>query len=380
MIYLDYNATTPLHPEVRAAMMPHLGDEFGNPSSAHRLGARARVAVETARVQVAAAVAAGASEIVFTSGGTEASNLAIQGAAASREGAIVTTPIEHSSVLQPIAALKHAGRRVRELRVDGAGRIDVDDLRRCLSEPVALVSIGWANNEIGTIAPVAEVSALCRAAGVLLHIDAVQAFGKIAVAVAPADLMSLSGHKIGGPKGVGALWVRGGVRIEPRLLGGPQERGLRAGTENVAGIVGFGAACQLAASGVAAGETIAGLRERLWQRLAASVGGLSRNSPPVGCLPNTLNVRVAAMRGEALVAALDLEGVAVSTGSACAAGAAEVSHVLRAIGIAEDDARDGLRFSLGRGTTSAEIERAAELVAMCVARIRAVRGREAAHA
>jgi len=376
VIYLDFNATTPLRPEVRAAMLPFFGDEFGNPSSVHRLGSRARVAVENARTAVAALIAARPSEIVFTSGGTESNNLALLGVAAATDGAIVTTPIEHSSVLEPIAALARAGREVVQVRVDGFGRIELGDLAERLRRRVALVTVGWANNEIGTIQPIAEVSAVCRAAGVPLHVDAVQAAAKISVAAPDCDLMSLSAHKLGGPKGVGALFVRSGTPLVGRALGGGQERGLRAGTENVAGIVGFGVACAVAEREPEGREV---LRESLWQGLAARIAGLERNSPRDHCLPNTLNLRVAGIRGEALVAALDLEDIAVSTGSACAAGAAEPSHVLRAIGSTEADARDGVRFSLGPDTTRAEIDHVVRVMDEIVSRMRGV-VRKAAYA
>ena len=382
MIYLDHNATTPLRPEARAAMLPYLGEEFGNPSSAHRLGSRARVAVESARADVAALIGARSAEIVFTSGGTESNDLAILGvAAASPDGAIVTTVIEHSSVLEPVASLARASREVVRLRADRAGRVSLEQLAECLRGRVALVSIGWANNEIGTVQPIPEIAAMCRAAGVLLHVDAVQAAGKLPVSAADCDLMSLSAHKLGGPKGVGALFVRAGTPLIARALGGGQERGARAGTENVAGIVGFGVACALA-RGVdreARDTSVIACRERLWEGLAKCVAGVERHSPRVDCLPNTLNVRIGGIRGEALVAALDLEEVAVSTGSACAAGAAEPSHVLQAIGLNDDDARDGIRFSLGLETTPAEIDQVVRTVSESVDRMRSVT-RSAAYA
>jgi cysteine desulfurase len=377
--YLDYNATTPLLPAARAAMQPFLDEAFGNPSSVHREGARARVAIEEARSQVAGLLGARPSEIVFTSGGTEANNLAIVGVVAERDGAIVTTPVEHSSVREPLRALERQGRSVHWLRVDRLGFADLDDLAARLRESTALASIDWANNEIGTIQPIEEVARLCRAAGALLHADAVQAAGKIPVAVAHADLLSISAHKIGGPKGVGALWIRSGVRIRPLMLGGEQERGLRAGTENVAGIVGFGAAAEVAREVPARARELVRLRERLWDGLCTRVDGIERNSPVERGLPNTLNVRIEGSRGEAMVAALDLEGIAISTGSACAAGAAEPSHVLQAIGLSAEDARDGLRFSLGPDTSPAEIDHTVDVVSAVVERMRGLR-RQVAYA
>jgi cysteine desulfurase len=376
VIYLDYNATSPLHPEVRDAMLPYLEEEFGNPSSAHRLGSRARVAVEAARAEVAALIGARPAEIVFTSGGTESNNLALLGMASDPGAAVLTTPIEHSSVREAVTWLGRAGRCVAHLVVDREGRIDLDDLSKQLARRHALVSIGWANNEIGTVQPIADAAVLCRGVGVPLHVDAVQALGKIPVSAASIDLLSVSAHKIGGPKGVGALFVKAGTRLESMQHGGGQERGLRAGTENVAGIVGFGVACRLARRNKMSDGHVAALRERLWTGISASIDGVERNSPSDGCLPNTLNVRVRGARGEALVAALDLNGIAVSTGSACAAGAAEPSHVLQAIGLSVDEARDGLRFSLGPSATADEIDDVINAVTVCIRRMRAVSARE----
>jgi cysteine desulfurase len=367
VIYLDHNATTPLHPEVRAAMAPFLDDGFGNPSSAHEQGRRARAAVEESRRAVAARIGVRPSEIVFTSGGTESNNLAILGTVGGPGAHVVVSPIEHSSVLEPAAELARRGAEVTFLAVDGEGRVRAADVAAAIGPRTALVSVGWANNEIGTVQPVAEIAAVCRARGVRLHVDAVQAFGKIPLDGAPFDLCSLSAHKIGGPKGVGALAVRPGVSLRPLVFGGKQERGLRAGTENVAAIVGFGAAATLARPD----EGVAARRELLWRGLEA-LGGARRHGPRHGCLPNTLNVAFAGARGETLVAALDLEGVAVSVGSACAAGSAEPSHVLQAIGLDRAASGDGIRFSLGAGTTEEEIEHAVAIVKRVVGRIRAL--------
>ncbi len=380
MIYLDYNATAPLRPEAREAMLPWLGAEFGNPSSVHRLGSHARVAVERARAEVAELVGARPAEVVFTSGGTESNNLAVLGAAIVGDGAVATAAIEHSSVLAAASVLRERGRPLRLLPVDEEGRVEPAPLADLLRQAPALVSVAWANNEIGTIQPMAEISRLCRAAGGLLHVDAVQACGKIPVDASQADLLSLSAHKIGGPQGVGALVVRRGVRVAPLVHGGGQERGLRSGTENVAGIVGFGAACRSARESLAAYQRLSELRERLWQGLTAMSPAIVRNSPSRTCLPNTLNVCFPGVRGEALVAALDLEDIAVSTGSACAAGAAEPSHVLLAIGCDEERARDGVRFSLGWKTTPAEIESALAVCGAVLARMQAVRRPEVARA
>jgi len=363
MTYLDHNATTPMDETVVDAMLPYLRQDFGNPSSVHRLGSKARCAVEEARAQVAAQIGVQPAEIIFTSGGTESNNLAIQGIAraAGRAGHVVTTAIEHSSVLAPVALLEALGWSVTWLGVDSDGRVRPEAVAEALRPETRLVSIGWANNEIGTIQPVAAIGAICRERGIPLHVDAVQAFGKIAVNGSDVDLLSVSGHKIGGPKGVGALHVRHGIVIRPLLCGGSQERERRAGTENVAGIVGFGAACSRVPQRLemAAGWELQ--RERLWSSLA-NLSGVRRNSPRSGCLANTLNISFADVSADALVAGLDLRQVAVSSGSACAAGASEPSHVLRSVGLDERAARQAIRFSLGVGTTDEEIDSARQAV------------------
>ncbi len=375
MIYLDHNATSPLRPQVVDSMLPFWRDGVGNASSVHAAGSRARCAVETARAYVAALVGAHASEIVFTSGGTEANNLALFGAVRARRLTdIVSTPIEHSSVREPIAVLREQGCRVHLLPVDTCGRVTAAALEAGLAGVgPALVSVGWANNEIGTVQPVQEIAAICATRKATLHVDAVQAAGKIPVHVAGIDLLSLSAHKLGGPQGVGALFVRRGVEVSALLLGGGQERGRRAGTENVAGIAGMGEACRLLA-GEAESEArhCAALRDALWHGIEQTISGVRRyGTGGVHALPNTLNVSFAGVRGEALVAALDLEGVAVSSGSACAAGAAEPSHVLLALGCDAEEARDGVRFSLGRTNTAAEIDRVIHLTGAVVRRMRA---------
>ncbi|MFI5397202.1 MAG: cysteine desulfurase family protein [Candidatus Binatia bacterium] len=380
MIYCDHNATTPLRPEVLEVMLPFLREEYGNASSVHALGSRARGAVEEARAQVAALIGAQPAEIVFTSGGTESNNLAILGAASEAgRSVIISTPIEHASVREPVAALREHGYTVQMLPVDAVGRVAVADIDVTLGDATAsLVSVSWANNEIGTIQPIEEIGAICRARQVLLHVDAVQAAGKIPVHVRGVDLLSLSAHKMGGPKGVGALFIRREVVIRPLVLGGGQERGWRAGTENVAGIVGMGEACRFAAAELSAvGTACRVLRDALWSSLQESVSGLHRNSPSeTDCLPNTLNVSFEGIRGEALVAALDIEGVAVSSGSACAGGAGEPSHVLMALGRNQKAARDGVRFSLGRSTSVGEIEQVVSITAAVAQRMRGVRSRE----
>ena len=367
MIYLDCNATVPLRGAVLEAMLPYLQQPAGNASSAHAAGRAARAAVEQARRAIAAAIGAQPSAIVFTSGGTESNNLAVLGAVSEPCGAhLVLSPIEHSSVLGPVRELQRRGARVTWLPVDEIGRVRPESVAAALGPDTVLVSIGWANNEIGTVQPIAAIGAICRARGTLLHVDAVQGFGKLPIDVDGVDLCSLSAHKLGGPTGVGALFVRSGIRLRPLSFGGEQERGRRPGTENVAAIVGFAAA--VATSRTGASEA---LRERLWTAIA-SIAGVRRHSPAVDCLPNTLNVGFAGVRGEALVAALDLEGVAVSVGSACAAGSGEPSHVLMAIGCNDEQSRGGVRFSLGQQTSAEEIDAAAVAVRHVVHRIRLV--------
>jgi len=383
MIYCDHNATTPLRQEVLEAMGPFLHDDFGNASSAHALGARARQAVEQARAHVARLIGAQPSEVVFTSGGTESNNLAILGVAAEvGRSTILSTPIEHASVREPVQALREHGYTVQMLGVDPVGRVDPSELETLLDGgPAALVSVGWANNEIGTIQPIDAIGPRCRARQVLVHVDAVQAAGKVPVHVRGADLLSLSAHKLGGPKGVGALYVRRGVALRPLMLGGGQERGWRPGTENVAGIVGMGEACRLAAAELTAFAAASRvLRDGLWFGIEDAIPDVRRNGPgEMDCLPNTLNVSFEGIRGEALVAALDLEGVAVSSGSACAAGAGEPSHVLLALGRGRMAARDGVRFSLGRTSTAHEIEQVVHTTIAVVQRMRAAKGRDLRH-
>lgn len=368
-VYFDHNASSPLRREALDAMLPYLTEEYGNASSAHAWGTRARCAVEEARGEVASLFGCRPAEIVFTSGGTESNNTAIGGAS----GLVLTTPIEHSSVLAPLARQPATG--VDFVAVDGCGRIDLADLELKLQRRPTLVSVGWANSEVGTVQPIAAIAQLCRAADVPLHVDAVQAAGKIPVDLAAVDLATISAHKLGGPKGVGALYLRSGRQWPALLLGGGQERERRSGTENVAGIVGFGAACRLRRDeSMSYAAHVGSLRDSLWHLLRQSVDGLQRHGAlDAEALPNTLHVRVDGVRGEVLVAGLDLRGVAVSSGSACAAGSAEPSPVLRALGLDERAARDGVRFSLGLQNTPADVEFVAAATAEVVAAVRAVR-------
>ncbi len=380
-IYLDFNATTPVAPEVFAAMTPYLTSHFGNPSSGHVYGRRARDAVEQARAQLAELIAARPDEIVFTSCGTEANNLAIRGVAAAhgRPGHIVTSTIEHPATAQPCALLEAAGWAVSRVPVGASGRLDAAALIACLRPDTALVSLMHANNETGVLQPVAGIAEAARRRGVLVHTDAAQSVGKLPVRVDELgiDLLSLAGHKLQAPKGIGALYVRGGTRLDPLIVGGGQERGLRPGTENVAHIVGLGAAAALARGRLAAEDgRLRRLRDRLWDLLAAAVPGLILTGEPDHRLPNTLNIRFPGARGTAILAAAP--EIAASTGSACHEGGERASPVLRAMGVAEDDALGAVRLSLGWTTSEADVERAAAALAAawraCVVDARRPRG------
>jgi cysteine desulfurase len=363
LIYLDHLASTPLDPEVRAAMLPWLDPtRAGNPHSEHPAGWRAMKAVEEAREAVAELIGARPSEIVFTSGATEANNLALFGAA---EGVkqIIVSAIEHPSVLEPAAALRAGGSRVRVLATDSAGRIDLAELETLLAQGPALVSIMAANNEIGTLQPLARIGALCRARGAIFHSDAVQALTTqtLDVEAMGIDLLSLSGHKLYGPQGIGALYLRGGIALRPLTHGGGQQGGRRAGTLPVALCVGLGAACRLAlAHRHADKERLAALRDHLLAALAQGVPTLWRNGPDKEVLPGCLNVTIPGL--DAADFLLDVPELAISTGSACSSTAEAPSHVLRAIGRSAEDAHGSLRFGLGRGTTQTDIDRAAKRI------------------
>jgi cysteine desulfurase len=375
-IYLDHNAGAPLWPEAREAMLAFLGMP-ANPSSAHREGARARSALEAARAEVAALVGARPAEIVFTAGATEANNLALRGTT----GPIVTTAIEHASVLETARTLAADGRALAVVPVDERGAVRADDVIAAVGEGPGLVSVGLANGEVGSVAPVAAIAGGVRGRA-LVHADAAQAAGRIPVDVAAlgVDLLSLSSHKLGGPAGVGALWVRSGVSVVAQTTGGPQERGRRAGTENVAGAVGFGAAARIVRMGLAASSRrLAELAERLWDGIRVRVPDAIRHGPVAGeRLPNTLSVRFPGCAGESLLVLLDLAGIAVSLGSACAAGSAEPSHVLLAMGIGRDAARSAIRMSLGPSTTRDEVDRVVDALPRLVAQVRGERRGEAA--
>ena len=384
-IYLDHNATTPLHPAVLEAMLPYFGAEFGNPSSAHHFGQRARQAIEGAREAVAALIGARSSEIVFTSGGSEADNAAIFGVmgyalrsqtkSAGSPPHLITTAIEHDAVLKACRALESRGGSVTYVPVGRDGIVSPDAIRSALRPETALISVMRANNEIGTLQPIAEIGRIATEAGIPFHTDAVQAAGKIPVDVnrLGVSLLSLSAHKFGGPKGAGALFVRKGVEIDPLLYGGQNERGRRAGTENVAAIVGLGKACEIVRSDLAeASAHVAELRDRLESGLLARIPGARLNGDPARRAPNTSSLLLPGVESESLIIALDLAGLACSAGAACSSGAVDPSHVLTAIGLTPAEARASLRLSLGRTNTREEIDRALELIPAAVARQRNV--------
>ena len=372
-IYLDYNATTPVLPEVLAAMLPCFGERFANPSSPHVPGWEARRAVEEGRARVAALLGARPGEIVFTSGGSEADNTAILGIARARgAGHVITTAVEHPAVLEPCRRLEEDGFRVTRLPVDGRGRIDPDDLRRALAPDTILASVMLANNEVGTIQPVREVAELCREAGVPLHVDACQAIGKIPVDVRElgADLVAIAGHKFYAPKGIGVLWIREGLYLPPLVLGAGHEEGRRAGTENVPGIAGIGAAASLVAADLpASAARLRELRDRLRERLAADVPGLVVHGDPDGGLPNTLSVSFPGVTSGEMLSLL-VDRVACSAGAACHGGEVRASHVLRAMGVPPEVAAGTLRLTVGRPTTPEEIDRAAEALVHAWRRLR----------
>jgi cysteine desulfurase len=371
-IYLDYNATTPLDPAVVEAMLPYLQTHFGNPSSSHAYGKAAHDAVERARQQVAELLGARPDEIVFTGGGSEASNLALKGAVFAKlhglfgrwaRGAhVVTTAVEHPATRQPCRFLERLGCRVTVLPVDQYGRVDPDAVRRALARGTTLVSVMHSNNEVGTLQPVREIAAIARERGVLVHTDVAQSLGKVAVDVNDlgVDLLSVAGHKLYAPKGVGALYVRGGVKLEPLVHGAGHEGGLRAGTENVPYLVALGEACRLArASLPAATERLRGLRDRLWDRLRAALGErVVLNGHPEQRLPNTLNVNFVGHVGAEFLERVP--EVAASTGSACHEGKVSQSPVLCAMGVPPELGRGAVRLSVGRFTTEDEVDRAAE--------------------
>jgi cysteine desulfurase len=399
--YFDHNATTAVEPAVVEAMLPYFSGEYGNASSIHGFGQNARGAVETAREQVAGLIGARAQEIVFTSGGTEADNHAIFGvvraAIAERANAagkarmsdlgqqypnrlqttkaphVIATAIEHEAVLNACQALEKEGVEVTFVGVNRDGRVEAETIRRALRAETVLISVMHANNEIGTVQPLEEIGRIAAEADVYFHTDAVQSAGKVAIDVGAMkiDLLSLSGHKMYAPKGVGALYVRGGTRVQQLMYGGHHQRGFRPGTENVAGIVALGKAAEIGRGSLAAdAERVGGLRDELERGLLLRVADARVNGAGGARTPNTTNITFDGIEGEALVIALDLKGLACSTGAACSSGAVEPSHVLTAMGLSAEEARGSLRFSLGRHTTAEEVAFALELIPSAVAKLR----------
>ena len=378
-IYLDHNATTPLLPAVIDRMTAVLKEEFGNPSSVHHFGQQAKAAVDDARSEVAELIGADPSEVLFTSGGTEGDNIAIRGAAEALEGTgrrhLVASAIEHEAVLNTLKALARRGWQTTLLPVDQSGVASPAALQEALTDRTVLVSVMHANNEIGTIQPVAELARLAHERGALFHTDAVQSAGKIPVNVKAlgVDLLSVSAHKFYGPKGVGALWIRRGLRVLPLLTGGRQERSRRAGTENVPGIVGMGVAATIAAGKMESeGSRLGALRDRLEAGILRAVPGTAVNGSPDHRVPNTTNISFDRIEAESLLIALDLEGVAVSTGSACSSGTLEPSHVLKAMGFNAHRTQSSIRFSLGARNTDAEIDRVIAVLPGIVEKLRSL--------
>lgn len=375
-IYFDHSATTPIHPEVLGAMMSLFANRFGNPSSIHREGRFAREAVETARRRVAALIGGDPSEIVFTGGGTEADNLAVLGSAFAqkeRKNHLITSAIEHPAVEQACRHLTERGFSVTILPVDGEGRVDPDEVRRAITGRTFLITIMHANNEVGTIQPLREIGSIARERGIGFHTDAVQSVGKIPVAVTNlgVDLLSIAGHKIQGPKGTGALYIRSGATLAPITFGGHQERGLRSGTENVPGIVGLGMACAIALRDLnARAIRLQALRDELERRIRAEIPDIRMNGHPSERLPHLSSLSFAGVSGEALARALDLRGIAVSAGSACAAGETRISPVLASLRVPEEFSVGTVRFSLGRGNTEEELDRAVPILKALVERQR----------
>jgi cysteine desulfurase len=377
-IYLDYNATTPVDPGVLEAMLPYFAKDFGNASSIHSPGQSGRQAADKARESVANFIGAKPSEIVFTSGGTEADNLALFGVAmalAAPRKHIITTAIEHHGVLNACQALEQQGARITTVPAGRNGIVDPEDIRRALCPETILISVMHVNNEIGTIQPIEEIGRIAAEADVYFHCDAVQSAGKLPLDTERmgVDLLSISAHKVYGPKGVGALFVRTGTPLAPLFHGGHHERDRRPGTENVPGIVGFGMAADLASAGLAQdAPRIRELRDRMEDALLAAIPGVRVNGGRSERVSNTSNLEFHGAGGEALIIALDMQGIACSTGAACSSGAIEPSHALLAIGLSPDEARSCVRFSLGRHTTPEEIDRVIEVVPAAVERIRSL--------
>ena len=373
-VYLDHNASTPVHPEVVEAMLPYFSERFGNPSSVHGFGREAREGLETAREQVAHFLRVGKEEVVFTSGGTESDNMAVKGVALARgRGHIITSRIEHHAVLRAVETLETQGFAATYLDVDGYGMVDPDALRRAIRPDTILISLMHANSEIGTIQPARQLGAVARARGIPFHMDAVQTFGKVPIDLDAfnIDMLSFSSHKIYGPKGVAGLYIRKGTKMVSLQHGGEHERRRRAGTENVAGIVGFGKAVEIRGRDMAEeGQRLTGLRDRLWEGLKARVPEVRLNGHPTERVPGTCNVCFRHVESESIVLGLDLKGIGVSAGSACTSGNVEPSYVLVAMGVPVEWAMGAVRHSLGRSTTAQDIDYVLDSTEPLVAKLR----------
>jgi cysteine desulfurase len=373
-VYLDHNASTPVHPEVLQAMLPYFSERFGNPSSVHGFGRESREGIDTAREQIAAFLKVSKDEIVFTSGGTESDNLGIKGvAAARRAGHIITSQIEHHAVLRTVQTLEQEGFTATYLPVDGDGMVSPDDVRAALRPDTIVVSLMGANSEVGTLQPIREIGRITREAGVPLHVDGVQTFGKVPIDVEASgiDLLSFSGHKIYGPKGVAGLYIRKGTKMASIQHGGEHERRRRAGTENVAGIVGLGKAVEIRAREMGEEATrLTALRDRLWQGVRNGVEEVRLNGHPTQRLPGTCNVCFRNVESESIVLGLDLKGIGVSAGSACTSGNVEPSYVLVAMGIPLDWAMGSVRSSLGHATSAEDIDYVIESIVPLVTKLR----------
>ena len=377
LVYLDNNATTSVAPEVIEAMTPFFRELWGNPSSMHAFGGQVRQYVENARRQVADFIGADKSEIIFTSCGTESNNMAIRGTMEASAGRLnfITTRVEHPAVLEPVRMLKDRGYNVIELDVDSSGQIDLGQLKRVLGYGPALVSIMWANNETGVMFPVSEIVDMVKAAGGIMHTDAVQIVGKMPIDLRAikVDLLSLSGHKLHAPKGIGALYVRKGTRVAPLLLGGHQEGGKRGGTENVPYIVGLGMACELAGKNISGEMTrVSAMRDRLQKGILEKCSNVRVNGDQVHRLPNTLNISFLYIEGESILYHLSDLGIAASSGSACTSGSLEPSHVIRAMGVPFIAAHGSIRFSLSRYNTDADIDYVLESLPPVIKKLRSI--------
>ena len=377
-IYLDYAATTPTHPEVVKAMLPYFTDAFGNPSSIYSYGQEAKGAIEEARVKVADLIGARDEEIIFTSGGTEADNFALKGVAYANEpkgNHVITSSIEHHAVIETCKFLERRGFRITYLPVDEYGLVDPSDVKKAITNKTILISVMQANNEMGTVEPIAEIGRIAQEAGIYFHTDAVQTAGHIPVDVNElgVDLLSMSAHKLYGPRGVGALYIRKGTKLLPFMHGGEQERRRRASTENVPGIVGFGKAVELAQQEMSQeAKRLAYLRDQLIKGLLERIDHARLNGHPIMRLPNNVNISVDYVEGESMLLNLDLEGICASTGSACSSSSLEPSHVLLAMGLSHEQAHGSLRFTLGKWTTEEEIEQVLDTLPRIVAKLRAM--------